>query len=95
MRQSIIKCKYLIIISLASCVYIQTYAQSINGKNLRETKKILKFIRAAEFNGYNFLKTENYLCNKNLFSGIILFGNGTYGLSNEAKVFLQLRFKDT
>ncbi|PZX62827.1 hypothetical protein [Hydrotalea sandarakina] len=95
MRQSIIKCKYLIIISLASCVYIQTYAQPINRKNLRETKKFLKFIRATEFNGYNFLKIENYLCNKNLFSGVILSGNGTYGLSNEEKIFLQKHFKDT
>jgi hypothetical protein len=61
MRQSIIKCKYLIIISLASCVYIQTCAQPINSKILRETKKFLKFISATEFNGYNFLKIVNYL----------------------------------
>lgn len=86
---------YLAIIFLTCCGYIKVFTQPINRKYIRETKKFMKFIRAAEFKQYNLLKIENYLSNKNLFLGVVLSGNGTYGLSNEEKIFLQKSFKDT
>ncbi len=64
-------------------------AQTSNVRYKREMKKFMKFIRKSEFERYPVLEINNYLCNKGLFNGIILFGTGVYGLSNEEKSALQ------
>ena len=78
--------KHILLIVLFLSILVHLNAQNKNNKQYRnEFKKFMRFIRDTEFKNADTLICRNYLCNKQMFGGVTLFGYGRFGLSEEEK----------